>query len=426
MALTENNIKTNTITKLNKLDFNSVTEIADPNGTVTTKVKTVKDTSTTPSSSSNTKATVSKPPVAPMGKPSVPGVDLLPVVPAGLEETYAANDITNKVLSTTDYGIISKNNITTIDKKFGIFDKSLTNCNKTDFLKKNRSNRNNNKKLINKINPDCSDEMSVFDNAITTITKVDTNANVAKVSLNANLDNFIKNKLTSNVGSDLIGKGKAISSVGTTGKLLKENLISDSTTGNMGVDLKSKLLNTITGCGPGLFDDLLGLDFGFNLDLFKNLFDNVDCDSSNSTLSLAQSLIENGGDPKAVLAGLVGSSVNSKNSVKNLIDAKTFSLDNNVSATVNINKEGSILSSIADSGDKLDSAETISSLDTIVPTWNKDKDGSVTYHKVKNNKVLIDNSKKDMTAKIPEYNNDGIYTTTINDAQGMVIASAFA
>jgi len=251
MALKENNIKTNTITKLNKLDFNSVTEIADPNGTVVTKVKTEKDTSTTPSSSSNTKATVSKPAATPMGKPSVPGVDLLPVVPAGLEETYAANNVANEVLSTTSYAAISKNNITSTDKKFGIFDKKLTNCNKTDFLKKNKSDRNNNKKLINKTNPDCAEETSVLDNAITTITKVDTNAKVAKVSLNANLDTFIKNKLTSNIGSGLIGKGKAISSIGTTGKILKNSLIKNSTNGSTSVDLKSKLLNTVTGCGPG-------------------------------------------------------------------------------------------------------------------------------------------------------------------------------
>jgi len=426
MALKENNIKTNTITKLNKLDFNSVTEIADPNGSVVTKVKTDKDTSTSPTSSSNTKATVSKPAAAPMGKPSVPGVDLLPVVPAGLEETYVSSNIDSAVLPTTSYDTISKNNITSTDKKFGIFDKKLTDCNKTDFLKNNKSYRNNNKKLINKTNPPCAEETNVLDNAITTITKVDTNANVAKVAVNTNLDKFINNKLTSNIGSNLIGKDKAISSIGTTGKLLKNNLIKNSTSGIMSVDLKSKLLNTITGCGPGLFDNLLGLDFGFNADLFKNLFGNTDCGSPDSALVLAKSLVENGGDPKAVLAGLVGSSVNSKYNTKGLLDAKTFSLDNNVSTAVNISKEGSILSSIANSKDKLNSTETISSLDTIVPTWNKDKHGNVSYYKVKNNKALIDSGAKEMATKIPEYNNNATYSTSINDIQGMVIASAFA
>ena len=426
MALKENNIKTNTITKLNKLDFNSVTEIADPNGAVVTKVKTDKDTSTAPSSASNTKATVSKPAATPMSKPSVPGTDLLPVVPSGLEDVYTDDDAVNKVLFDTNYDTISKKNITSTDKKFGIFDKKLTNCDKNDFLKKNKANRNNNKKLINKTNPKCVEETNVLDNSITTITKVDTNANVAKVSMNANLDKFIKNKLTSNISNDLIGKDKLITSIGTTAKTLKNNLIKNSTNGNMSVDLKSKLLNTITGCGPGLFDGLLGLDFGFNLDLFKNLFDNIDCDSPNSALVLAKSLVQNGGDPKAVLAGLVGSSVNSKYNAKSLLDAKKFSLENSVNTSVNIHKEGSILSSIANSKDKINSTETISSLDTIVPTWNKDKDGTTSYYKVKNNKALVDSSKKEMATKTPEYNNNGIYNTSINDVQGMVIASAFS
>ena len=429
MALKENNIKTNIITKLNKLDFNSVTEIADPNGTVVTKVKTDKDTSTAPSSASNTKATVSKPAATPMGKPSVPGTDLLPVVPSGLEDVYIDNDAVNKVLFDTNYDTISKKNITSTDKKFGIFDKKLTNCDKNDFLKKNKANRNNNKKLINKTNPKCVEETNVLDNAITTITKVDTNANVAKVSINANLDKFIKNKLTSNISNDLIGKDKLITSIGTTAKTLKNNLIKNSTNGIMNVDLKSKLLNTITGCGPGLFDKLLSPDISFNADLFKGLFNHVDCDSTNSALTLAESLVENGSNPKAVLTGLVSSAVDSKNNIGNLLNAKKFSVDNNISTPINIQKEGSILNSIgkgiSDTTDKIDTKEIVSSLDKIIPTWNKDKDGSVTYHKVKNNKVLVANSKKEMTTKPPEYNSDATYTTSIDDINGMVISSAF-